>query len=123
MNKNSIYTKEFTIIGLIVSAIVLIIVLITNGEENKKYQKFCDEFKSSEINGEIYDKKFEKNNHNKIIVYYWDNNNNKSFIAYNIDFYDYISKGDTIIKNVNSDTVTIINNTKKKIFIFDFGCQ
>jgi len=124
MSKNSIYTKEGTIIGLIVSVIVLIIVLITNSTDDENHQKFCDKFKTSEIRGKIYDKKIEENNHNKIIIYYLNNDNKRmSFVAYNIYFYEYVTKGDTIIKNLNSDTVTIINNTKKKVFIFDFGCQ
>jgi len=124
MGKDSIYSKEATIIGIIISLIVLILLFITNNIFNDDQNDYCKKFKSTEIKGIIIDKKLEKDNHNQPIFYYRNEMNQKlSLFPFNKDFYEYVLVGDSILKKKNSKIVLIKRNSISKTFNFNFGCE
>lgn len=123
MSNNSIYTKELTIIGLIVSFIVLIIMLFSESYEEKRC-KIAERIKVSSITGIIVNKEIDKTNHNSPIIWYTNNKNEKMQLFYFFyDFYEYVSINDTITKKANSNIILVKNKSKKKSFILDLDCE
>jgi len=116
------YTKEFTIIGLVISFIVLVLNLFSTNED-EMYCDYLKKIKSSKIKGIIINKRVEKNDHNSNVVYFFNNGQKRRLPGFYEDFYEYISEGDTILKKINSDTILVKKRDEEKLFILDLSCK
>ncbi len=118
--QSRIYSKESLIIALFISIVSIIVIMVTDNEETYPFGTYKD-FKSSRINGVIYKKGYLKEFHYVPIVYYVNNDENKiknltGFIS--TSFFKFVTKGDTITKEIRSNSVLIKNKDKIKKFAF-----
>lgn len=87
------------------------------------YKQAVSYYKNEEFDGKVIEKYIDKKSHNYQTIIIWENYAKRRVIFNDAvrGAFDYITVGDSIVKNKDELFVLIIRNSKDTIFEYDFG--